>query len=131
MAKTFERTPSTKIGAYPPAVDLYVQRPKPNGVAAAAILAAAISTLVLGLMTVTTEAIPAWNSAVTFVNAVGPLSGQTDIMVAAYVLALAILTALWRKKNVNFAQVWIASIVLLALGLLGSFPPIYHLFTAR
>ena len=130
MARTIERIPSTARDAYASAESL--ARPsKPNGVAAAAVLAAAIGAFVLGLMIVTTEALPAWKSAVTFQPQVGPLSGKTDLMVGAYVGALGVLVALWRGKNVDFPRVWTASLVLLVLGLLGSFPLLYESFTAH
>jgi hypothetical protein len=130
MVKTIARLEITATASAPSPIELGVVS-KPNGVAAAAILAAAISSLVLGLMIVTTEAIPAWKTAVTFVGAVGPLSGKTDIMVAAYVGALVLLTAIWRGKTVDFGRVWTASLVFIALGLLGSFPLFYELFTAH
>ena len=130
MAKTIESAPAVAPGAYPIAEYLDLQK-KPNGVAAAAILAAGIGALVLGLMVITTEAIPSWKDAVNFVKPVGPLSGKTDIMVAAYAIALVALVVMWRNKAVNFARVWTASLVLLALGLLGTFPLFYELFTAH
>jgi lysylphosphatidylglycerol synthetase-like protein (DUF2156 family) len=130
MARIIERIPSTAPDTSPSADRL--ERPsKPNGVAAAAILAAASGACVLGLMIVTTEAFPAWKSAVTFQPPVGPLSGKSDFMVGAYVVALGVLVALWRGKNVNFSRVWTASLVLLVLGLLGSFPLFYESFTAH
>jgi hypothetical protein len=127
---TNARVPSEARATYPPA-EWIEMRIKPNGVAAAAMLAAGISSFVLGLMIVTTEAIPAWKNAVNFVPAVGPLSGKTDVMVAAYVIALVGLTIAWRNKTVAFGRVWTATLVLLALGVLGSFPLFYEAFTAH
>jgi lysylphosphatidylglycerol synthetase-like protein (DUF2156 family) len=121
--------PSAAPGTYPPAEAL---RPdKPNGVAAAAVLAAGVASFVLGLMIVLTEAIPAFKNAVNFQPPVGPLSGKTDIMVAAYVVSLIGLVIAWRDKSVNFGKVYTATLLLLALGLLGSFPLFYELFTAK
>jgi hypothetical protein len=82
-------------------------------------------------MVISSEAIPAWKTAVTFVGPVGPLSGKTDIMVVAYVVSLGVLLGRWRARNVNFGQVWTASLVLLALGLVGTFPLFYDMFTAH
>jgi lysylphosphatidylglycerol synthetase-like protein (DUF2156 family) len=130
MADIIDRIPSAAPGAYPDAERLELPS-RPNGVAAAAILAAAIGVFVLGLMIVTTEAVPAWKTAVTFSAPVGPLSGKTDFMVGAYVISLAALTAVWRGKTVNFGRIWTVSLVLMALGFLGSFPLFYEIFTAH
>jgi tetrahydromethanopterin S-methyltransferase subunit B len=127
---TTKPIPTPAPGTYPPAEGLELPT-RPNGVAAAAILAAAIGSFVLGLMIVTTEAIPAWKNMVNFVNPVGPLSGKTDFMLGAYIVALVALTAAWRNKSVDFARVWTISLGLLALGLLGSFPLFYEIFTAH
>jgi hypothetical protein len=52
-------------------------------------------------------------------------------MLAAYVVVLGVLTALWPGKDVNFGRVWTASLVLLGLGFRGSLPLFYEVFTAR
>ena len=122
-----ERIAAAVPGSYPDAER--VDSPtKPNGVAAAAILAAGIGAFVLGLMIVTTQALPAWSSAVMVYPPAGPLSGITILTVIAYVAALGVLISRWRMRNVNFGRIWAASLGLLALGLLGSFPPFYQLF---
>jgi hypothetical protein len=63
--------------------------------------------------------------------AVGPPSGETDFVLAAYVVALDVPAALWRGKDVHFGRVWTASLLLLAPGFLGSLPLVYEMFTAR
>ena len=63
MAKSLQRIPTAVADNYPVAegVDAHT---KPNGVAAAAILAAGIGAFVLGASIVVTEAVPAWTNAV-------------------------------------------------------------------
>jgi hypothetical protein len=61
-------------------------------------------------------------------NPVGPLSGKTTVAVAVYLVAWAILAAWWRGRNVRFAQVWTITLILLGLGLLGTFPIFFELF---
>jgi hypothetical protein len=130
MAKSIERIPTAVAHNYPVAegIDLHT---KPNGVAAAAILAAGIGACALGLLVVATEAVPAWKDAIAFNAPAGPLSGKTILATLAYVAALGVLLPLWHARNVNFGRVWTASLMLLALGLLGTFPLFYGFFTAH
>jgi hypothetical protein len=131
MAKSIQRVPTAVAGNYPAAeeIDLHT---KPNGVAAAAILAAGIGACVLGVVTVATEAVPAWANAVALVYLPsGPISGRSTLATIAYAAALGVLIRLWRSRNVNFGRVWTASLALLALGLLGTFPLFYGFFIPR
>jgi hypothetical protein len=87
---------------------------------------------VLGASIVVTEAVPAWMTAVGHVYVpAGPISGRSTLAVLAYVVALFVLVRLWHARNVNFGRVWTMSLVLLALGLLGSFPLFYGLFAPQ
>jgi lysylphosphatidylglycerol synthetase-like protein (DUF2156 family) len=105
--------------------------PRPNGPAAAAILAAGIGACALGLLTTLAQASRTVARLLTFSDAVGPLSGKTTIAVVIWLVAWALLSALWRGKDVRFERVWTATVILLALGLLGTFPPFYELFSPR
>jgi hypothetical protein len=106
-------------------------RAVPNGPAAAAILAAGIGAFSLGLLTTLAQASKAVAGALTFAAQVGPLSGKSTLAVVAYLVAWAILAARWRGKEVHFAPVWTATLVLLAFGLVGTFPLFYELFPSR
>lgn len=99
-----------------------------NGPAAAAVLAAGIGTVALGLLTTLAEAIGPLKQALNFYDPVGPLSGKTTIAVVVWLVAWAVLYGIWRSKNVDFGKVFTAALVLIALGLLGTFPPFYELF---
>jgi hypothetical protein len=131
MAKSLQRIPTAVADNYPVAegVDAHT---KPNGVAAAAILAASIGACVFGATIVVTEAVPAWmNAAAQVYPPSGPISGRSTLAVVTYVVALVVLIRLWHARNVNFGRVWTVSLVLLALGLLGSFPLFYGLFAPQ
>lgn len=131
MAKSIERIPTAVAGNYPAAegVDLHT---KPNGVAAAAILSAGIGACVLGVVTVATEAVPAWANIVAMVYLPsGPISGRSTLATLAYVAALCVLVPLWRARTVNFGRIWTASLVFLALGMVGTFPLFYGFFIPR
>ncbi len=101
----------------------------PNGIAAAALLAAGIGTLAIGVITTLAEASLAFANNLKFVAAVGPLSGKTTMAVIVWLVSWVVLHFLWRKKEVDFLRVFIISLVLIGLGLLGTFPPFFDLFT--
>jgi hypothetical protein len=99
-----------------------------NGPAAAAILAAGIGSMVLGLSVILSEAMKSVNNALNFYNPVGPLSGKTIVAIVVWILSWVILHSSWKNKQVSFASVFTVSIILIVLGLLGTFPPFFDLF---
>lgn len=64
---------------------------KPNGPAAAVLLASGIGTFVLGLLTTLNEASTDVNEFLAFTDDVGPLSGKTIIAAGAFFAAWGIL----------------------------------------
>jgi hypothetical protein len=103
---------------------------KPNGPVAGALLAAGFGSAVLGLMTVLNEASPAISQALNWNNAVGPLSGKVGIGMIAFFLSWIVLHFALRGKNVNFPRAAAIAYILLAIGVLLTFPPIFDLFAA-
>ena len=99
-----------------------------NGPAAAALLAVGMGSLALGLCVILSEAIKSVNKALNFYDPVGPLSGKTIIAITVWLLAWIILQISWKNKQVNFAGVFTASLLLIILGFLGTFPPFFDLF---
>jgi hypothetical protein len=129
MTTTVERpTVEVRGAATGPSI---IPAPKPNGPAAAAILAAGIGCCALGLFVVVSEAIPAFKSALNLNVPVGPLSGKTIAQVAIYFVAWAGLAYAWRGKSVAFGRVYAATLILIALGLVGTFPVVYEALRAR
>jgi len=100
----------------------------PNGPAAAALLAGGIGAAALGILTTLSEASANIANALRWSVAVGPLSGKVGAAVIIYLVSWAILHYAWRGKNVNFNQVATVTFILLAIGLLGTFPPVFELF---
>ncbi len=100
----------------------------PNGAAAAAILAAAIGCFVIGLMTLGAEISPALKNALTWYNPAGPLSGKTGVGVIVWLIAWVVLHNLWKGRDVNFRTVGIVVAILLLLGFLLTFPPVFMAF---
>ncbi|MFA6054306.1 MAG: hypothetical protein WC769_02905 [Thermodesulfovibrionales bacterium] len=99
-----------------------------NGPAAAAILAAGIGSLALGLFVILAEASSSVNNALNFYDPVGPLSGKTTLAIIIWILSWMILHSSWKNKQVGFAGVFTVSLILIVLGLLGTFPPFFDLF---
>jgi hypothetical protein len=109
---------------------------KPNGPVAAVYLAAGIGSLVLGLFVVLNEFSSDINNFLRFDanfglgSGVGPLSGKVTLAIIAFVASWAILYFMWRGKEVDFRRVLIASLVLVGLGFLLTFPPVFLAFEA-
>ena len=110
---------------------------KPNGPAAAAVLAAGIGSFVLGLFVTLNEMSTDIHDFLDFSknygigSGVGPLSGKVILAVGAYLLSWIVLAMLWRGKEVNFRGVFMLTLVLLAFGFALTFPPIFLIFAAE
>ena len=99
-----------------------------NGPAAAAILASGIGSLALGVFTTLAQAIALVKDALNLYNPAGPLSGKTTVAVVFWLVAWAVFHSLWRNQQVDFTKVYIATLIMIALGLLGTFPPFFEAF---
>lgn len=108
-----------------------IERPKPNGPALAALLAAGIGSAALGLFTTLAEAWPAFKTAITIDKGVGPLSGKTTYAVLVYLMSWAILAYVMRGKQYVSRPLFIATFVLIGLGVLGTFPIFFEAFTRK
>jgi hypothetical protein len=98
-----------------------------NGPSAAAILAAGIGLAVLGIVSALAEAIAAWSAVLVWSKPVGALSGKTILGIAAWLVSWLIFGLLWKDREVSLRPVLILSVVLLAAGLLLTFPPVFEL----
>jgi hypothetical protein len=102
---------------------------KPNGPVSAALLAGGIGSAVIGIVTL----IHKTNINANFVdnrvrsNPVGALSGESSYGILAFFLAWAILYLVWKDRETNFTWVSSIAVALLMLGLVGTYPPVWHL----
>jgi hypothetical protein len=103
---------------------------KPEGPIAAAILAAGIGALTLGVVTTLTEASAPISKALNWNAAVGPLSGKTTISVAVWLVAWLILHLVYRRRPFETQRALIIAMILIGLGVLGTFPLFFQLFEA-
>jgi len=100
----------------------------PNGPGGAAILAAGIGSAAVGIVTLAAEVSEAIHDLLNFYGPVGPLSGKTTVAIIIWLVAWYILSSMWRTKTVAMRQVNLAAFLLLAVGLLLTFPPVWGLF---
>jgi hypothetical protein len=101
---------------------------KPEGPIAAAMLAAGIGCFALGVLTTLAEANESVNEFLNFYDPVGPLSGKTIGAVAVWLVAWIVLHLVYRKKQVETRVELAITLVLIALGLLGTFPIFFESF---
>lgn len=102
-----------------------------NGSGAAAILAAGIGSAALGIFALTNDAIPAMNHFFSFYAPSGGLSGVSTVAVIVWLVAWFILARRWRGQTVALAKVNLAAFLLLAVGVLLTFPPVMDLIQGR
>ena len=100
---------------------------KTNGPALAAIVAAGLGVVVLGLCTLLAEASTATNNALNWWPPAGPLIGKTGIAVIAWLVTWAALHLAWRRREVSFRACWAVTLGLILIGFLLTFPPIFQI----
>ena len=102
-----------------------------TGPAVAAMMAGGIGAAALGLIIPISEAIPAFKTWLTWDAGVGPLAGKTIIPTILFFLSWLVLSLILRNKNVSVRAALAVTFVGLAIGLFGTFPPFFDLFTAH
>jgi hypothetical protein len=98
-----------------------------NGLVAAAMLAAGIGCFFLGLNTSLAQGSKAIGGMLNFYNPVGPLAGKTIVALVVWLAAWGVLASTWRDREVSFGKVYKVTLILVALGLLGTFPLFFDL----
>jgi hypothetical protein len=110
--------------AAPPAVDRPL--PRPSGPAAAVLLAAGFGSSALGLLSVLTAASDAVSGVLTLSDRVGDLSGVTTVAAGVFFAAWGVLAVAWRGANPPLGRIVATTAILVTLGLLGTFPPLFN-----
>jgi len=93
-----------------------------------AIVASGIGAAVLGILVVLNDAYAAVNGMLVWVKPVGALSGKTGISVIAFLASWAILHFTMRGRSVKLDTMLIVGGILLAVGILLTFPPVFEVF---
>ena len=101
-----------------------------DGPPAAGLIAAGIGAVTLGLFITLAEASTGTKDFLQMNDRVGPLSGKTILAVIAYFASFLILGLLWRGKTFALRSILMVAVVLVLLGLLFTFPPIFQIFAS-
>jgi hypothetical protein len=99
-----------------------------NGSGAAAILAAGVGAMALGVMAVAGDKSAAVKSAMIFYKPTGPLSGVTTVAILIWLGCWGLLEWRWRERTVAAGRVCVVALVLLGVGVLLTFPVVGDLF---
>ena len=103
----------------------------PNGSAAAAILSAGAGCFLVSLFALLGDAFPSVAHFFDFYDPTGPLSGVTTSAIVIWLILWAMLSRVWKKRTVPLVKINRVSLLLLALGLLLSFPPLADLLQGK
>lgn len=98
---------------------------RPNGEAMAAILAAGIGSFAIGLFVVLHSA--GIFSAPAIHSGAGGVSGRTTFGVVVWLIAWLGLHIRWQGRHVEPRGVYRATVILLVLALIATFPPVWEL----
>jgi hypothetical protein len=101
---------------------------KPVGPIAAAIIAGGIGAAALGFFPTLAEASEGVKDWLQWSDAVGPLSGKVLMGVLVWLVAWAILHLALRNKPYETRRALVISLVLIGLGVLGTFPLFFQAF---
>ena len=93
----------------------------------AAFIASGVGSLVLGILVILVDASAKINSGLVLVKPVGALSGKTTIAVAAFLVSWAVAYFVLKGRAVKLATSFYIALVLIAIGALFTFPPVFEL----
>lgn len=116
-----------RVTLHPQESPAQLQTP-PNGGAAAALLAAGIGCLALGVLSVLTTVFDSISEALKFYGLADDISGVSTLMIVVWLLSWLLLHPRWKQRQMHFPWVLLVTLLLIALGLLGTFPPFAKLF---
>ena len=102
-----------------------------DGPPAAGLIAAGIGAAVLGLFVTWAEASTGMKDFLQWNDRVGPLSGKTVLAAIAYFGSFVVLGLWWRRKTFALRSILVATVILVVLGLIFTFPPIFQAFASE
>jgi len=103
---------------------------KPFGPVAAVFVAAGIGAVILGLLTALAEASSSIKDTLQLNDRVGPLAGKTIGAVIVFLIVWAVLHAMWKDKDPDSKKVFVWTWVLLAIGVVLTFPIFFQMFAS-
>ena len=105
-----------------------VYRDRPEGPIAAAIIAGGVGATAMGFFTTLAEGSTDAKDWLQWSDRVGPLSGKTIMAVIVWLVAWAILHVIYRKSALETRRAFTISLVLIGLGVIGTFPTFFQAF---
>lgn len=97
-----------------------------NGAALAAYLAAGIGAFAMGALVILSEL--GVYSAPSLYAPAGGVTGRTTFAVVAWLIAWAVLHNRWKNREVDPGRVHVITLVMILLGVVLTFPPVWGLF---
>jgi len=94
-------------------------------------LSAGVGCGVLGILAVAADAFKPLAKLLTFYLPTGPLSGVSSVPILLWLVTWFILARRWRTKTVAIAKVNATAFLLLAFGILLTFPPFADLLQGK
>ena len=92
----------------------------------AAILASGIGAFAMGFVVILNEA--GVFVAPSLYGPSGGVSGRTTVAVVVWLVAWAVLHRRWRSRSVGARRIRVVTLLLIGLGLVGAFPPVWSIF---
>jgi hypothetical protein len=99
-----------------------------TGPAAAFTLAAGIGVFAMGVVTTLSEVSTSVADDLTWDDGVGPLSGKSIVAALVFFASLIACSGAWRRSNPPLRPVLIGAGILIALGIVGTFPTFFQAF---
>jgi hypothetical protein len=103
---------------------------KPEGPISAAMLSAGVGALALGVLTTLAEASQGLKEWLTWSEAVGPLSGKTGLASIVWLVAWAALHMVLRHRPFETRRTLVITLILVGLGMVGTFPVFFQAFAS-
>jgi hypothetical protein len=100
----------------------------PEGPPAAALVAAGVGCLAMGVLTSAAEASESFADKLNLRDAVGALSGKTTYAVVVWLLSWAVLHAWMRRRPLPLRRALTGCLLLTGAGFLLTFPTVFELF---
>jgi hypothetical protein len=122
MSTTEARTGTPAVIEYPD---------RPEGPISAAIIAAGVGALALGILTTLSEASVGVHDWLEWSERVGPLAGKTIMAVIVWLVAWAVLHFVYRQRAIETRTALIVTLVLIGLGVVGTFPEFFQAFASE
>ena len=102
-----------------------MRSPEVNGSAMAALLGGGIGAFAMGALVLLNEA--GIFAAPTLYAPAGGVSGRTTLATIVWLMAWAVLHNRWTAREIAPGRVGVVTLTLIALGVLGTFPPVWAL----